>query len=257
MAVIAMCAYSTPTNKKDDCLERTLKSLSKSVDFAKHHLGICVNGHTERTKEILKSYADIIHTVIWNEANEGTAMGINRIWREFPADLNKVKMDDDIICNQAGWLDDLERAIARDPDIGQCALKRKDCSEHPDSKEMHYRSQVYMLPHKPGEQFIIAERVNHCMGSAVMHSAALLAKVGYLQQFSKYGLDDSMMSYKSRLAGFKNVFLSYIPIDHIDEGTTDYQPWKVMEAGKAWDQYRLHCDKLKSGQIPLYYNPFQ
>ena len=80
MALIAMCAYSTEVNKKDDCLKRTLQSLRATVDFSRHRLMISINGHTEKTKEVIQQFSDIISKVYWNNENLGTAKGINQVW---------------------------------------------------------------------------------------------------------------------------------------------------------------------------------
>ena len=167
-------------------------------------------------------------------------------------------MDDDIVIKQEGWLDQLEEAIVREPKIGQVGLKRKDCMETPWRPENDfYKSELFMLPHQPGEKWIIAEKVNHVMGSCVLHSAALLNKIGYLYQLGPYGFDDSFMSLRSRLSGFINIFLPHIEIDHIDPGTTPYQKWKENEASKVWEKYSDTVRRYSNGTKSLYYNPFQ
>lgn len=258
MALIGMAVYSTPENKKDDYLEKTLESLEKTVDFSKHRLILSVNAATSQTKFLFGWFHRIINgKIIYNETNIGTAEAINKVWQERNPGENAIKMDDDIVIHTPDWLYLMEESIRRDPSIGQIGLKRRDCIESPWNPDPFYKSALRMLPHKPGEKWITVEEVSHVMGSCVMHSSALLDKVGYLYQPGLYGFDDSLMSARSKLAGFKNVFLTAVDIEHIDPGTTEYQPWKEKSANVDFPKYietvRAYNAKTKS----IYYNPFK
>lgn len=254
MALIAMAIYSTKENGKDEYLRRTLKSLQSTVDFSRHRIIFSVNAFTEYTEHILFT-SGIPFRVAFNKSNVGTAQAINFAWEDKRPGENLIKMDDDVVINSSGWVDRMEETIQRDPSIGQVGLKRRDCMESPDTKGF-YQSTLRMLPHSSGEKWIVVEEVNHVMGTCVMHSAALINKIGYLYQPGVYGFDDSFMSLRSRLAGFKNVFLPYIDIEHIDPGTTPYQKWKENRANDVWPFYQNICREYTSGKRPLYYNPF-
>lgn len=259
MAIIGMAVYSTEQNGKDEYLAKTLKSLFKTVDFKRHRLFLSVNARTNQTDRLITIYQDIISEVIYNDTNLGTAEAINLVWRKRLPNEHAVKMDDDIVIHQAGWLDRLEEVVDRDPSIGQAGLKRKDCIESPDRNEGDfYKSHLLMLPHKGGEKWIVVEKVNHVMGSCVLHSAGLLNKVGYLYQMqgNKYGFDDALMSVRSQIAGFKNVFLPHIEIDHIDPGGTIYQQWKEKNAMDRMAEYNNTKNAYFKGIRSLYYNPF-
>lgn len=254
-----MAVYSTLENKKDECLFKTLHSLYNTVDFSKHRLILSINSSTPETLRILtEEFGGIIQQVIYNPSNLGTAEAINRAWKLRAFGEHAIKMDDDIVIHQAGWLDQLEYVVARYPEIGQAGLKRKDCIEAPwRADNDFYKSKLEMMPHNPGEKWIAVEKVNHVMGSCVLHSASLLDKIGYLWQPGVYGFDDSFMSLRSQLAGFTNVFLPHVEIDHIDAGATPYQKWKEHKASDKWDEYvRVHRE-FSNGSRPLYYNPFQ
>lgn len=260
MAIIGMAIYSTEQNGKDKYLAQTLKSLFKTVDFKKHRIMLSVNARTSQTDHLIKIYSDIISEVIYNETNLGTAEAINLVWRKRLPNEHAVKMDDDIVITETGWLDQLEEAVRRDPTIGQIGLKRKDCIESPDRNEGDfYKSTLKMLPHEGGEPWIVVEQVNHVMGSCVLHSVDLLHKVGYLYQMpnNKYGFDYALMSVRSQIAGFKNVFLPHIRIDHIDPGDTPYQKWKQENAGQRMSEYNNTKNAYFRGIRPIYYNPFQ
>lgn len=275
MALIGMAIYSTEENKKDDYLEKTLESLAETVDFTKHRLQVSVNGYTEKTKEIIEKYYrsdilssseslqevylkwHIIEKVIWNDTNIGTAEGINKVWQDRKPGEHAVKMDDDVVIHNSGWLDELEDIADRQMNIGQVGLKRKDCWENPNHSDPFYKSKLVMLDHIPGEKWRIVERVNHVMGTCVLHSSHLLDEVGYLLQPDVYGFDDSFMSLRSTLAGFINVFIPHIEIDHIDPGDTPYQKWKEVQASLQWDKYHKTIDEFKTGKRSIYYNPFK
>lgn len=255
MALIGMAVYSTEENGKDKYLNKTLKSLFKTVDFKKHRLMLSVNAYTEQTKHLITIYSDIISEVFYNEKNIGTAEAINLIWRKRMPNEHAVKMDDDIVIHNPGWLDDLECVVHWGHNIGQAGLKRKDCMEHPNRNDF-YKSTLEFLPWQPNRKWIVLEKVNHVMGSCVLHSANLLDKIGYLWQPGLYGFDDSFMSLRSKLAGFTNVFVPHVEIDHIDPGQTPYQKWKENAASEKWLEYQNNAKAFSNGIRPLYYNPF-
>jgi hypothetical protein len=88
-----------------------------------------------------------------------------------------------------------------------------------------------------------------------MHSSALIDRVGYLWQPGLYGYDDVLMSWRSSIAGFKNVFLPHINIDHIDPGDTPYQGWKERHSGQYSKQVSDIVDKYLSRELSIYYEP--
>ena len=232
MSMIAMSVYSTEENKKDEYLEQTLDSLWKTVDFDHHRLILSVNGATEQTHDIIDNFGRIIHKVIWNETNLGTAKAINKAWKYRQGEEHCIKMDDDVVIWQSGWVELMEEAIRRDPNIGQVGLKRKDCWEHPDHENEDFRSKLINLPHIAGDKWIVVEQVKHVIGTCVMHNSKLLDEIGGLYQPGLYGYDDTLMSWRSHFAGYKNVFIPYIEIDHIDTGATKFQDWKHTHSGQ-------------------------
>lgn len=256
MALISMAVYDTVENKRTEFTRHTLASLANTVDFTKHRLIIVDNNSCEQTKTLLNSYCfglkpEIIHL----PENIGTAEALNKAWKEREPGEHCIKIDNDVVIYQAGWVDEMEEAVRRDPSIGQVGLKRKDLIESP-FRDDWFKSEIEMLPHEPGERWIIVERCHHIMGTCVLHSSALLDKVGYLKQPGIYGFDDSLMSMRSRLSGFKNVFLSHIDIDHIDPGGTDYTTWKQQYATKQFAMFDELKDAYNEGTLSLYYNPF-
>jgi len=257
MALIAMAVYSTEENGKDEYLAKTLQSLQDTVDFDKHRLILSINAFTKHTSFILREYTDIIEKVIWNNKNIGTAEAINKAWAVRVSGENAIKMDDDVVIHHNDWIYLMEESIRRDPSIGQVGLKRRDCLESPISTDEFFKSKLRMLSHNLGEKWIVIEEVNHVMGTCVMHSSALLDRIGYLYQPKLYGFDDSFMSLRSKLAGFKNVFLPGIDIEHIDRGDTGFQKWKESHANECWMNYQTTVREFTNGTRNIYYNPFK
>lgn len=257
MALIGMAVYSTEENKKDDCLEKTLESLADTVDFTRHRIMLSINGNTNETRGLMIDYNWMIEEVIYNESNIGTAHAINKTWQLRRPDEHCIKMDDDIVINNSDWIDEMEWAIYKDPTIGQIGLKRKDCWEWPGHESEDYKSELKLLPHIPGEPWVIVEKAKHIIGSCVMHSSALLDKVGYLYQPSLYGYDDVIMSHRAHLAGYYSCFLPHINIDHIDPGQTPYQDWKHKHSGEQTQTVIDLVHEMYAGTKPIYYNPFE
>lgn len=255
MAIIGMAVYSTPENGKDEYLEKTLFGLQQTVNFRKHKLMLSVNANTPKTLDIIGNFSKIISKVIYNHGNIGTAEAINKVWAFRKAGQHAVKMDDDIVISDKGWLDNLEYAVSKDSKIGQIGLKRKDLWEYPGNPNPDYKSELIMLPHIAGEPWVIVEKVKHCIGSCVLHSSDLLDKVGYLYQPSLYGYDDVIMSHRTHIAGFYSCFLPSVAIDHIDAGNTEYQDWKHKHSGEQTQAVINYVHELYNGTKDIFYKP--
>lgn len=261
MALIAMAVWDTEENKRTELTRQTLDSLFKTVDRNKHRIIIVDNGSCSDTQKLYGEYIEASvdegmanpTMVIFMNENVGTARAINQAWKLRQPGEHCIKMDSDIIINSKDWVEELEEAIRRDPLIGQVGLKRKDCWEWPGHEYADWRSELHMLPHMPGEPWQIVEKVKHVIGSCVMHSAALLDKVGYLYQPSLYGYDDVIMSHRTHLAGFYSCFLPHINIDHIDPGDTPYQDWKQKHSGEVTQQVINLVHEMHNGTKPIYY----
>lgn len=256
MSLIAMAVYDTEENKRTEITMKCLRSIYDTVDLKRHRLIVIDNNSCDSTKEVLGRFSSrqFIDKVISLSENIGTARAINKAWQLRRPGEHCIKMDNDIIINSAGWVDELEEAIRRDSAIGQVGLKRKDCWEWPGHHHPDWQSELHMLPHVPGEPWQIVEKVKHVIGSCVMHSAALLDKVGYLYQPSLYGYDDVIMSHRTHLAGFYSCFLPHINIDHIDPGDTFYQAWKERHSGEQTQAVIDLVHEMYNGTKPIYYN---
>jgi len=254
-----MAVYDTEDNQRSKYTDATLQGLSKSVNWNEHRLIVIDNGSCYKTQSIYSFWKEWFDfEVIYNIENHGTAYAINQAWCQRKPGEHCIKIDNDIVVNDCTtWVEQLEEVVKRDQAIGQVGLKRKDCSETVYNDNPFYKSVLYQLPHNPGERWIVVEKQFHVMGSCVLHSSALLDRVGGLYQIGVYGFDDSFMSARCIKAGFHPVMLSHIDIDHIDGGDNPYQKQKEKLAGDLFanGRYRQTLEQINRGEY--YYDGIQ
>lgn len=272
MALISIAVYDTPENGRSDLTLRTLDSLWNTVEWrdGRHRLVVVDNGSTcPETRRLLdrldpdepvaatEGSIDSLPpaTLIRNAENRGTARAVNQGWLlARPGDC-VVKADNDFTVEHPGWLDRLEECVARDPLLGVVGLKRPDLEERPDHDNPWYRSSLHMLPHKPGERWLAVERVRHALGTCVLVSPGLRAKIGFLYQRGLYGLDDADLGVRCELAGFYSAFLVGEAVSHIDPGATDFTEWKRRYAGEQFEAYVRTIREYAAGTRPIYRGP--
>lgn len=254
-SLIGMCVHCTDENGRYEYFEQSIRSLLQTVDTDKHRIMLINNGSNAETTLLISKYvASGQVTVINPGENVGTARGINFAMALRKTHEKFIKTDDDIVWENSGWVEGLESVIDRDHTIGIAGLKRKDLEESPNNIHPFYKSELIMLPHEPGQSWISVEKVKHVMGSCQMLSPKLIESIGFYHQTEKYGLDDSEMSYRSELAGFKNVFWLGVNINHVDNGGGEYTQWKYAEAGKGMAKYHSLCESYRTGAKSLYYD---
>jgi GT2 family glycosyltransferase len=254
MVLIAMCVFSTEENRKDVCLEKTLISLKKTVNLKEHRLFLSINGLTSETLRIIHTCLQgVPYGIVHNSENLGTAKGINRCWSLRQTGEHCLKMDDDIVIYNEGWLNILVEALSRDPSIGQIGLKRKDLAQNPNRTDWA-QSKLVRLPHSTGQIWIDVEFCDDIMGSCVLHSGSLIDKTGGLFQCegNLYGFDDNIKSIVSMKAGFKNCFYPHVQIDHIDNERTGYVDWKQENAAYFRNEFDVVKKKIFNGKMNLY-----
>jgi GT2 family glycosyltransferase len=265
MSLITMAVHDTDDNGRSKYTERTLDSLLDTVDFRKHRLIISDNGSCAKTHEHYREFGAIFDTmykgrtrepmVIYNNENLGTSRALNRAWILREPKEHVIKIDNDVVIHSKGWIEELEEAISRKPDIGIIGLKRKDIIQttwHPDPQ---YRSTLIMLPHEAGQRWITFEQTPDVIGTCTMFNYALLDKVGFSWQPGLYGFEDVLFCHRSHLAGFCNGFLNHINIDHIDEGQNEYIDWKHKISGEKVDEMIAVFRSYVSGKRSIY-EPF-
>lgn len=257
MSLVAMVAYDPPGEPRTELLKGCLKSISKTVSF-EHRMVIVSNGLCAASREEIEGFCGDGErtTFIDGTENVGTARAINKAWQLRKPGEHCLKVDSDVLIHEPGWLDKLEECIARDPQIGIIGLKRKDCAENPWAPEGDWsQSKLTMLPHTPGETWLIVEKVHHVMGTCQLYNSALLDKIGYLVQMGKYGFDDSLAAVRCEVAGFYSCFYPHYNIDHPDPGGSRYQSWKEKYSGERMDRFRMYANKYRSGEMNVYHGP--
>jgi GT2 family glycosyltransferase len=256
MALIAMAVYDTEENKRSKYTKETIESLYQTVDFSQHRLIIVDNGSCRETKEILLEYLiKDIHdknTYIINDENEGTARAINKAWSEQKPNEVLIKMDNDVVINNYGWIEDMETAM-RLGGYGIVGLKRKDLMQHPNAKD-NWKTELKMLPHQKGEAWIVVEESEDIMGTVQMFNPSLINKMGGLMQAGVYGFDDTLACIRAKLLGYKLAFLPHIDIDHIDVGGDAYTEWKRKYAAEKTKEFYQIKQGLINGTIPIKVN---
>lgn len=252
--LLAMAVYDTEENNRSWMTRATLWSLSQTVNWDRHRLFIVDNGSCLQTQRYIREASAFLPlTLLQQNENLGTARAINLAWQFREPGEHAVKMDNDVVIRQIGWADWIEDVFTRAPGVGICALKRKDLAESPWAAG-DMKSRLWMVPHLAGERWLVVEEVRGVMGTVQGFSSALLDKIGYLTQPSIYGFDDSLASLRSRLAGYKNVFLHGFEIDHIDRGGDAYCQWKRDEAARQFPAFNALVLQYEAGILPLYYD---
>lgn len=249
MALIIMCCHDTAENKRSEYTEQTLNCLRWSVDWNKHRLVIVDNGSCDETKQIIGSFA--FATIINNGVNIGTARGVNQGLRLRKPGECACKIDNDVEIGSSRWVDELEEAIERCPEIGVLGLKRKDLRQTPFDPDEDFRSELVQLPHESGQRWIVVEKSRDVMGTCTMLNWRMLDVLGGYQDCSVYGFDDTLMNLRSLLAGFWNAFLPHIVIEHLDVGGNPYVEEKQAIAASAWEKYHEMHKGYIDGTLPL------
>jgi GT2 family glycosyltransferase len=261
MALIAMAVYDTEENGRSVYTKQTLNHLlfEHQIDWSKHRVIVVNNNSCKETSLALESYNHICDymELINLDENVGTARAINKAWANRKENEYLIKMDNDVIVYGDGWVDKMEEVLnignRISPQIGILGLKRKDLIETPYRTD-GYQSQLMQLPHEIGEKWHTVEIINHCMGTCQMYHHKLIDKIGGLEQLGGiYGLDDTIASAKSQIAGFCNAFIAGIDIDHIDTGeNTEYLKFKADYVSTKFGDLHKLINEYKSGTRELF-----
>ena len=255
-AMIAMAVHDTDENQRTKYTKQTIESLIETVDLKKHKLYLVNNNSCEETRKILDSYCWINTLlniyVIDNLENLGTAKAINQAWALKELGEVLIKMDNDVVINNYGWVEDMETAM-RLGGYGIVGLKRKDLMQSPNAKD-NWKTELKMLPHQKGEPWIVVEESEDIMGTVQMFNPSLINKMGGLMQAGVYGFDDTLACIRAKLLGYRLAFLPHIDIDHIDVGGDAYTEWKRKYAGEKTKEFYQIKQGLINGTIPIKVN---
>ena len=261
MALIAMAVNDSEENGRTKYTDDTIESLLQTVDFSIHRLVIIDNNSCPQTRFLIHTICKIIDMnkhinnktvpfkVITNSENVGTAKAINQAWALKQPGEVLIKMDNDVVINNYGWIEDMETAM-RLGGYGIVGLKRKDLMQHPNAKD-NWKTELKMLPHQKGEPWIVVEESEDIMGTVQMFNPSLINKMGGLMQAGVYGFDDTLACIRAKLLGYKLAFLPHIDIDHIDIGGDAYTEWKRKYAAEKTKEFYQIKQGLINGTIPI------
>lgn len=268
-----MAVWDTDENGRSLFTEKTLASIQETVNWSRHRLIVVDNNSCGRTKELLKHYCRmssfedrINFRCITLSENIGTARAINKAWQQRGDNEACVKCDNDFTVKESGWLDKLEECIAREPQIGIIALKRKDLAEWPahmanmsNDEFLRYKSKLVPLKktyRDLSQNWLVVERVSHAFGTVQLYSAALLERIGFLYQMGGlYSFDDSLSAVRCHVAGFWNCFYPHYEIDHIDPGNSKDTNDKCLYAAKMNPLFERVKREYLDGSRSVYHGP--
>lgn len=250
MALLTMAIWDTEDNQRAWCTKKTLDSLGETVDFSVHRLVVVDNDSRRATRGLCSQY-DFIHDVICLPRNIGQARAINRAWvkHRMPGEVC-VKLDNDVVIKQAGWVEEMMHVLRIAPSVGIVALKRKSAWEHPDNPDEAWRSTLEMLPHEGDERWTVIEVCKSIVGTCEAFSPAFLSKIGYLYQVgSLWGFIDPILSASAHTLGYKTVFLPHIEIEHLEDsrlyqGSDDYRAWKDAVAKEFFPLFEQEKERI-------------
>jgi len=251
-AMISMAVHDTVENKRSKYTKQTLESLFDTVDFSNHRLIIVDNNSCEETKKIISELLKYVYKnihVITNTENVGTAKAINQAWAYRKPNEVVIKMDNDVVINNYGWVEEMELAMKLGG-YGILGLKRKDLMQSPNANN-HWKTELKMLPHEKGDNWVVVEESADIMGTVQMFHPELINKMGGLMQAGVYGFDDTLACIRAILLGYKLAFLPHIDIDHIDVGGDAYTEWKRKYAGEKMEEFYKIKDGLINSTIPI------
>jgi GT2 family glycosyltransferase len=258
-SLIAIAVYDTDDNKRTEYTIKTYESVTRTI-FDDTQVCFIDNDSCLRTKEFLKSVqsGDLKVDVITNTSNIGTAEAINKAWYKYKDIPYKIKLDNDVVFHEPGWVEDMIRCFELNPEIGILGLKRKDLPNEPSSES--YPTKLAYLNHSLGDKWDFKNVVEYCediIGTCLMFNPELFNKIGYLYQPGSYGFDDVLACARSLKAGFRNAFYPSVEIDHIDTGETVYADWKRKYAGVYLPKIGGIISEYSSGEKSIHYNPFE
>ncbi len=135
LALIVLTTYCTPQNQRLPLLEGTLGMLLVTVDWDRHKIVIVDNCSTDDVTGAVEAFRNVVphptSKYIRNTTNVDTARAFNVGHSVGGRGQNVLKLDDDVVVHESGWLETLELALERIPDLGGVSLKWRLLTEAP------------------------------------------------------------------------------------------------------------------------------
>lgn len=264
--LLVVAVFDTVENGRTKYTEKTLYGFLKTVNFKRHTLFISDNGSCKATQKLYTKFkTDFIKLfprerliICLNGTNLGTAKAINKAIQIRERGQKVIKCDNDVYIHASDWVEQMEEALERDHNIGIIALKRTQIDQHSWTQNPDYRTTPRELSHLRNQRHIIIEDTKEILGTCVMINDRALDRLGGLIQCpnSPYGYDDSLLSLRSHLAGFKNCYLPHIVIDHLDNGAGKYVREKIEHVTDISAEFNEMVEDFKTGVRDVFIDPF-
>ena len=236
MALILMAVWDTVGNACTRHTVSTLYHLEKTVDWSKHRMIIIDNGSVLATKTRLLAFDKA--KKIWLPDNIGQAQALNLGLAKRKKRELVIKMDNDVVIRQEGWIEDMEYALEKDPSLGIVALKRRDAWEHPTSpRYTAHKTHLEMLQHHKWDKWMVVEISNSIVGTCIALRPEFLDKIGsFYQMGRKWGFIDPILCTKAKALMYRVAFLPHVDISYLGSyKTPEYKRWAYEQSVEGKD----------------------
>lgn len=200
------------------------------------------NGSTDGTQEVLKQYLEkgIIDNLILLKSNMGISRAQNIGWKMFDDIPYYAKIDNDMVFNKEGWLDDIIEIFNKTDKIGALGYQCND-----DGAE-------YPIVSDNGVKYRIKN--GNIGGACFFVPKHIKDELGYWNEsFGKYGEEDADYGMRVTVGGFRNAYMIDTEvITHLPDEKGDYRDFKDRERdenlkGSFWNIIK----EYQNGTRPL------
>jgi GT2 family glycosyltransferase len=242
-----------------DRLDFTKKTMEGLVKSTKHPFSLVIvdNGSSDGTQEYLKNLQEIsslkpgencessplqeIHLILLSE-NKGIAIGRNLALKKAD-ELNATwftTIDNDVLMPE-GWLEESTNILKANKDYGAIGVNME-------GKE-------YPIISKNGYSFQNKPAGNLGTANATFRKQ-LHQMIGFFNtEYSKfYGLEDSDVFMRARVAGFKLGYIKEMGIHLGEDGNenTEYRKFKTQQHDSRVEDFRKNCALYVQHKKPIY-----
>ena len=231
------------TYNRLELTKQTIDSLSRVNK--KHNLVIIDNNSKDGTKEYFDNFpyynslAEL--KIVFNSENKGIAIGRNQALK-LANELNTkwfCTLDNDVLV-PTNFLDEAIEIMKLNPRYGAIGVNME--------------GRNYPLVTENGKTFQSKPAGN--LGTAAMVLSLPAHKmVGYFNtKYNKYGLEDSDMGMRLRVAGFKLGYIQEMGV-HLGEDsddTGDYRKWKTEQHDSKLKEFNANCAAYVGRKKPIF-----
>jgi len=241
MKPILVC---TPTWNKSHFLERTLSNLAVTADPALYRHIVVDNGSTDDTRRVCARFGvERAH----NLDNVGIAQALNQCVPMLEPGQCFMKLDDDLIFFDAGWMRAMLRVLAGEPSVGGVAVPRL-------GREADQLCGPVVASTGPW----VVDSGESWWTNAALYRYEAMRDLGSFYQPGLYGYEDVLTGVRLRALGWRTVYLASYRVRHEGEWEDSredrqYREWKLTNRTRT--NVKTLVSKFQSGaraaHIPL------